>query len=173
MKRIISIICGLIFMASITCASSWHPTVRQYLDSLVDGNSVYVAEDRYISDDPSNFEIDVSSSINVAGTVTATTLANTGDFTTSSMTVTNTATVGTLTDSTASLTNGAITGLLNITTSSGTVTNQMNTGSIINTGDLTVGESGSSTDIILYDVSWSTQTYKIEVISGVLTTTKL
>jgi len=40
-------------------------------------------------------------------------------------------------------------------------------------GNLVVGESGSSKDLILYDVNASTQAYKIEVIDGVLTVTKI
>ena len=43
----------------------------------------------------------------------------------------------------------------------------------IKNGDLTIGDSGTSKDLILYDVNASTQPYKIEVIDGVLTATKL
>lgn len=39
--------------------------------------------------------------------------------------------------------------------------------------DITVGASGSSKDIIVYDVNSSTQSFKIEVIDGTLTATKL
>lgn len=40
-------------------------------------------------------------------------------------------------------------------------------------GDIVLGESGTSQDIITYDVTHSTQPYKIEVINGVLTATKI
>ena len=39
--------------------------------------------------------------------------------------------------------------------------------------DVTIGKSGTTKDLILYDVSWTTQPYKIEIISGSITATKL